>query len=152
MLFSLGKLLQSLRDKQEQEESTKPFLAAVSQVSWRNAALADDAPEKGGEDPGCSPHPYPVPSSPRLRPCSPAGCSTQGGCSWVLGKHCPLGPVVFSPVALLTSLPGIALITGQQGPATGKPHWQPVAGAAVTLGSVFLAGTEHLGSGYNVCC
>lgn len=93
MLFSLGKLLQSLRDKQEQEESTKPFLAATSQVSWRNAALAEDASEKGGEDPSCSPYPHPVPSSPRLRLCGPAGCSMQGGCSWVLGKPCPLsGP------------------------------------------------------------
>lgn len=47
MLFSLGKLLQSLRDKQEQEESAKLFLAGTSQVSWRNAALAEDASEKG---------------------------------------------------------------------------------------------------------
>lgn len=61
------------------------------------------------------PLPYPGPSSPRVRPRSPAGCSKQGGCAWALGEHRPWGPVVVSPVALLTSLPGVALITGQQG-------------------------------------
>ena len=55
-----------------------------------------------------------------------------------------------SPVALLTSPPGVALITGQQAPqvsllaARGRSR--------ITLGSksVFLAGTGHLGSGCNM--
>lgn len=115
MLFSLGKLLQSLRDKQEQEESTKPFLAATSQVSWRNAALAEDASEKGGEDPGCSPYPtqYPAPQGLGSVAQLAAACRVGvPGC--LVSLVLSLVPTVFSPVALLTSLPGVALIKGHR--------------------------------------
>ena len=55
-----------------------------------------------------------------------------------------------SPVALLASPPGVALVTGQQAPqvsllaARGRSR--------ITLGSksVFLAGRGHLGSGCNM--
>lgn len=83
-------------------------------MSWRNAALAEDVSEKG-EDPGCSPYPTQDPVPQGLGPAAQPAAARSGGCSWALGKHHPLGPVVVSPVAHLTSLPGVALITGQQG-------------------------------------
>lgn len=97
-----------------------------------------------------APLPHPVPSPLGLRPCSPAGCSMLGGCSWALGKHHPLGPVVGSPVALLTSLPGVALITGQQGPQVSLLAARGRSSSHSGSKSVFLAGTGHLGSGCNI--
>lgn len=86
MLFSLGKLLQSLQDKQEQEESTQPFLAAASQVSWRNAALAEDASEEGGEDPGCSPYPTQYPGPRGLGPAAQLAAACRVGVAGRLGS------------------------------------------------------------------
>lgn len=71
----------------------------------------------------------------------------QGGCSWALGKHRPLGPVVGSPVALLTSLPGVALITGQQGPQESLLAARGRGSNHLGSKSVFLAGTGIWGLG-----
>lgn len=55
-----------------------------------------------------------------------------------------------SPVALLTSLPGVALITGQQGPQESLLAARGRGSNHLGSKSVFLAGTGHLGIGCNV--
>lgn len=110
MLFSLGKILQSLGDKQEQEESTQPFLAEAAQVSGRKAAPAEGA-SGTAERTRLRPLPRPGPRSLRLGPRGPAG-----GSPWV-GIPGPLVGIVpwslrWSHLSLFRLLPQ-ALLSSQ---------------------------------------
>lgn len=55
-----------------------------------------------------------------------------------------------SPVALLTSPPGVALVTGQQAPQVSLLAARGRSRITLVSKSVFLAGRGHLGSGCNM--